>query len=177
VNPSFEKNGSSFRRCAFRLFVLEIPYQVRDDNVWLLRKRPIPSFRQSSWSESRYYCFTALLDERITVRRLPSFTLLFPTPYPLSPTPVSRKPRSRIKSGMTVFCDCDNVRSCHAELVSASCSLFSKNFSMDIDFPVLAATDHHRPLTSVSPPSSHIYLTNTPYKGPADTRSILILTG
>jgi len=38
----------------------QIPKQVRDDSEWLFRKRPIPSFRQSSWSESRYYCFTIL---------------------------------------------------------------------------------------------------------------------
>jgi len=29
----------------------------------------MPSFRQSSWSESRYYCFTALPGERRTIQR------------------------------------------------------------------------------------------------------------
>jgi len=60
-------------------FLEQIPKQVRDDpeqrsqtgalnkiisgqahwgdNLRLFRKRPIPSFRQSSWSESRCYCF------------------------------------------------------------------------------------------------------------------------
>ena len=55
-------------------FLEQIPDQVRDDSVWLLRKGPISSFRQSPWSESRYYCFTALLDERRTAQRSTSFS-------------------------------------------------------------------------------------------------------
>ena len=58
----------------------QIPDQVRDDSVWLLRKRPIPSFRQSSWLESRPWFFVPTL--RVQVVR-------------------SWK-RSRIKSGMTI---------------------------------------------------------------------------
>jgi len=50
------------------------------------------------------------------------FLLLLQTPYLLPPTTVSHKPRSRIKSGMTVLGDCEYVTSRNAELVSASLS-------------------------------------------------------
>ena len=48
--------------------------------------------------------------------------LLLRTRYLLPPTTVSHKPRSRIKSGMTVLGDCEYVTSRNAELVSASLS-------------------------------------------------------
>jgi len=44
------------------------------------------------------------------------FLLLLRTRYPLPPATVSHKPRSRIKSGMTVLLDCENVTSCHLNL-------------------------------------------------------------
>ena len=71
----------------------QIPKQVRDDSVWLLRKRPIPSFRQSSWSESRCYCFMAFPGERKTIQRSTSF-ICFSNPR--RPTPQQRSSKVQI---------------------------------------------------------------------------------
>ncbi len=71
----------------------QIPKQVRDDSVWLLRKRPIPSFRQSSWSESRCYCFMAFPGERKTIQR-PTSSFALSTLRP--PTPRQRSSKVQI---------------------------------------------------------------------------------
>jgi len=86
------------------------------------------AFRHSELvSESRrFFLVTHNLSFGRTESRSMANQFLLPlrTRCLLPPTTVSRKPRSRIKSGMTVLGDCEYVTSRHSELVSESRSFF-----------------------------------------------------
>jgi len=104
-------------------------------------------------SESR--CFFPItrrlsLGERRTSQRSTSFFLLLRSRYLMPPTTVSHKPRSRIKSRMTVLLDCENFTSCYLNLFKhcggLSENVTSRHSELDSESRSFFLVTHNLPL-------------------------------
>ena len=130
-------------------------------------------------SESR--CFFPItrrlsLGERRTSQRSTSFFLLLRTRYLMPPTTVSHKPRSRIKSRMTVLLDCENFTSCYLNLFKhcggLSENVTSRHSELDSESRSFFLVTHNLPLgerRTAQRSTSLFLLLRTPYLLPPTT--------